>query len=914
MGTRDRSVGDAVAVDPARRAHVRSSPSDAVELCIAELAAAPSAVFGFLGGAGEGKTWTLRQVVEHAKGAGLAVTERSARGIQIQVPASPDSRAADDDAIHALLRAVGLSLDSRALLVIDDLHDASCEVLDAVSRLCRSPHRGGLSIVAAFRAQPGDAEREWTALARRGRATLVRLGPVERGVASRMLDEQLGESAPARVAQWLHQSSHGNPLLISQSARALGRYDSVPTAPAELVDVISRGIGSTTHLLRLDAKQRACLEAASILGPRFRANVALDVADLGADGHAAMDGLWREGLFSDGPGRTVAFKHRLVQRTVYAQLTPPERSRLHARAFAVLARSGFERRAAQHAILADLAGNDDAITLLSRVGRSALKSGDAAGAARRFRDAIELAHDRATPELYIGFAEALMCSGSPRVAARSLERLLGELELGPAMRLEAVRMLAACLDAVGERRAASHELELGAELARSTDPSAEAAIVLERALLSIRIGDFATARLLVDRAGSLDQKDVHRQQVAVADAVLRALQGDATAVTEIEATATETLYRALSLSEGRTRLTALSMLCGVVLSSRGHHKSATAFIVSALRALRHQVPNGGLASLHASEAYVYLRSGRVDRADKASAAAVAAAADAPGELPLALTIRARVLFHMARADEAVRCCDAASGALADAEDAIASMWLHGARGALDVTAGRLADAAEHFCTAASMSSDMGCLVPDLASWDILGITALVRGSAASADAALLAQLEQDVARADAPARMRTAVARSLMAEREGDVEAALTLMNEAVAEATDNAAALDRLSIAWLLGGLLRRQGKTRESHRVCLDALREAKSRGALALALLIERDLTVAGSSRGRRRTPPGELTAAERRVAELAALGRSNREIAGQLWISVNTVETHLQRAYLKLGVTAREQLAQTAELAG
>ena len=474
MGKRDLSDGDPAVVHAGRRAPAPSTPADALDCCIAELAAGSSPVYGFLGGAGEGKTWMLRRLAEHARAGGLAVVERSASAIQIKVPApTPDSRT-DVGSVHALLGAVGLSVDSRALLVIDDLHAASRDVLDALSTLCRSSHRGGVSVVAAFRGQPGDAEREWTALARRGRATLVRLGPVDPSVTSRMLDDRLSEPAPARIAQWLHVSSHGNPLLISQSARALARSDSVPATPAELVDVISRGVGSTTHLLRLDAMQRACLEAASVLGPRFRANVALDVAELGADGHAAMEALWRDGVFTGGPGRTVAFKHRLVQRTIYAQLSPPERSRLHARAFTVLARAGFERRAAQHAILADLAGDDEAITLLSRVGRSALKSGDAASAAKRFRDAIDLANDHASPSLYMGFAEALMCSGSPRVAARSLERLLGELDLGPAMRLEAVRRRAACLDAVGERRAASHEHELGAELARSTDPTAEA--------------------------------------------------------------------------------------------------------------------------------------------------------------------------------------------------------------------------------------------------------------------------------------------------------------------------------------------------------------------------------------------------------------------------------------------------------
>jgi DNA-binding CsgD family transcriptional regulator len=59
-------------------------------------------------------------------------------------------------------------------------------------------------------------------------------------------------------------------------------------------------------------------------------------------------------------------------------------------------------------------------------------------------------------------------------------------------------------------------------------------------------------------------------------------------------------------------------------------------------------------------------------------------------------------------------------------------------------------------------------------------------------------------------------------------------------------------------------------------------------------------------RRRRRPEELTAAERRVADLAAGGRTNREIAAALAISVNTVEAHLSRAYLKLGVRSRREL--------
>jgi DNA-binding NarL/FixJ family response regulator len=56
-----------------------------------------------------------------------------------------------------------------------------------------------------------------------------------------------------------------------------------------------------------------------------------------------------------------------------------------------------------------------------------------------------------------------------------------------------------------------------------------------------------------------------------------------------------------------------------------------------------------------------------------------------------------------------------------------------------------------------------------------------------------------------------------------------------------------------------------------------------------------------------PVAELTSREREIATLAAQGNSNKEIADALTVSVRTVETHLQRAYTKLGVTSRTGLA-------
>jgi DNA-binding NarL/FixJ family response regulator len=51
---------------------------------------------------------------------------------------------------------------------------------------------------------------------------------------------------------------------------------------------------------------------------------------------------------------------------------------------------------------------------------------------------------------------------------------------------------------------------------------------------------------------------------------------------------------------------------------------------------------------------------------------------------------------------------------------------------------------------------------------------------------------------------------------------------------------------------------------------------------------------------------LTSQEQVVAQLAAQGRSNREIADELVVSIKTIEYHLRNAFQKLGVTSRKQL--------
>jgi DNA-binding CsgD family transcriptional regulator len=70
----------------------------------------------------------------------------------------------------------------------------------------------------------------------------------------------------------------------------------------------------------------------------------------------------------------------------------------------------------------------------------------------------------------------------------------------------------------------------------------------------------------------------------------------------------------------------------------------------------------------------------------------------------------------------------------------------------------------------------------------------------------------------------------------------------------------------------------------------------------------VTVAAGGRPRRLVLSGldSLTSSERRTAQLAAVGLSNREIAQNLFVTARTVEGHLTHAYQKLAITSREQL--------
>jgi ATP/maltotriose-dependent transcriptional regulator MalT len=229
-----------------------------------------------------------------------------------------------------------------------------------------------------------------------------------------------------------------------------------------------------------------------------------------------------------------------------------------------------------------------------------------------------------------------------------------------------------------------------------------------------------------------------------------------------------------------------------------------------------------------------------------------------------------------------------------------------ARGRLMLACGRVREGVDELLAVGARQEAWAAFNPAMSPW---------RSDAAPALASLgepdearrLAAEELDRARSTGARRAIgiALVGCALTSERDDQVE----LLEEAVTTLEQSPAALEHARALTQLGAALRRAGRRADARERLAAGLDIAHRCGATALAAQAHEELLAAGS-RPRRLALTGRdaLTPSERRVAEMAAQGLSNRDVAQALFVTVKTVEMHLGRTYRKLGIGSRGELAE------
>jgi DNA-binding CsgD family transcriptional regulator len=138
-------------------------------------------------------------------------------------------------------------------------------------------------------------------------------------------------------------------------------------------------------------------------------------------------------------------------------------------------------------------------------------------------------------------------------------------------------------------------------------------------------------------------------------------------------------------------------------------------------------------------------------------------------------------------------------------------------------------------------------------------------------------------------------------------QAGIELLEESVAALRASPARLELAHSLTELGAALRRGGGRAAAGELLGEAVELAVRCGARRLAGRAREELKATGARPRREwRTGVQALTPSELRIVRLAAAGRTNREIAHELYVTLKTVEGHLSRAYTKLGIEGRGEL--------
>ena len=824
---------------------------------------------------------------------------------QLDVETGADSSLATLHGLYWL--SANLAARRPLLLAIDDLHWCDLPSLRWLAYLLPRMEGLALSVIAGLRpAEAGEDPGLLDQIVADPLATVIRPAPLSLEGTVQFLRESLSPTADDAFCAACHEETGGNPLLLRELVHAIAVEGVVPTEGnvPRLRELEARA-GSRAVSLRLawlPPEATALAKAVAVLGDDADPRQAAELAEL--DERAASEAvaaLVRVDVLRSQ--RPLGFVHPLIRAAVYDSLTQLEREGGHERAAALLAAAGAEpERVASQLLRSPPAGRQESVATLREAARHASTRGASESAVAYLRRALDEPPDAAER------ADLLVELGSAET------RISGE--------------------------AAVEHLQAARELIDDPLKKAEIALLLGRQLYLLR-GEESDA-VLTQALADLDGADPELERLLQAglitnDLFAPALQDHALQLLEPvrEGSASETFGERVLLSllahyDARTGKPAAEVV-PVARRALGEgvlvrvDVSGTFFIP----------PVTVLAMADLDEALVIFEDALAEARRRGSTLAFAAAkvfrllvlvwrgdlleAESEAREALALgrawgpTARfyghasaflADALMEQGRLDDAT----AALATIAFRESRLDServLFLRDSSARLRILRGDPAGGAEQLLEAGRAFDDVGSVNPAFIAWRSPAALALLQLGREDEARQLAAEEVEHARNWGAPRALAGALRVAGLLEGS---ERGVALLEEAVGVVESSPAKLEHAKSRTELGAALRRANRRAEAREHLRQAVELATICGATAVVERAERELLATGA-RPRRVALSGvaSLTPSERRIAEMAAEGPTNREIAQTLFITQRTVEVHLTSIYRKLAITSRSQLA-------
>jgi DNA-binding CsgD family transcriptional regulator len=799
-------------------------------------------------------------------------------------------------------------------LVVDDAHWADASSLRYLAFLLTRLEELEVALVLAARPREAGPNAELLAtLTTDPSAELIRPPPLTSEGVARLVESRLGEAPDPVFVDACLLATGGTPFLLHELAEALGEEGVVPRAESAYrverigASTVGRSLGLRVGRLPEHAGRLASALAVLEQSDLFQAAQLAELDD--AEAAEAADLLVAAGIVESG--RPLSFVHPIVRAGIYGELSDADRARAHRRAAQLLAdQPGTGERVAEHLLNTGPAGDDWVVERLVEAASAASRNGAPESAAvflGRVLDEPPPAEFRSKLLLELGMAEAIAgLTGWPEHLRQAVDTAPDATAAAGAARVLALAFLRAerfaeAVDTLDRASAAlgvgddelALKLEAEAVLAGMSDPTMAASMELRRkALCKLAAADPAAPSELtaVGSFVSVLTNDPAEVGARLATQALRAEEDTVTGDLPWFSSATDAWTMSLLWAE--------------------RYEQVRPLLDSLVAEARATGDGGRLALGLVTRSWLALRRGDLGAADADARTALAATAlpAPPVYRHLAGGVLLGVLVNQGE-------LEAAEEALAplDSEAELGflpSAVLRYGRGQLRIEQGRIEEGLQDMLGIGTVLTQALLTSPTFLPWRSAAAFAHLALGEADA-AARLAEEELDLAREFGAPRVLGVALRAAGVVAGGD--RGELLLREALDALERGDARLERARALADLGAMLRRRNRRTEAREILREALDSAHRAGAKRLAEAAETELRATGA-RPRRIVLTGldSLTASERRIADLASEGLTNREIAQTLFITARTVEGHLTSVFRKLQLESREELP--AALAG